>query len=69
MAKRKTFKTAAQRGWEIDQAAPMEKRSEPMHRDAGTFRGIKIVDPPVKPRGVTVKEIRDAVELARGKNR
>jgi hypothetical protein len=28
----------------------------------GTFMGIRIADPPVKPRGVTVQQIRRAVE-------
>ena len=36
----------------------------------GTFMGIRIVDPPVKPRGITVQEIRRAVEavMARRKS-
>ena len=28
----------------------------------GTFMGVRIADPPVKPRGVTVQQIRRAVE-------
>jgi len=27
----------------------------------GTFMGVRIADPPVKPRGITVREIRRAV--------
>jgi hypothetical protein len=30
-------------------------------RKGGTFMGIRIVDPPVRPRGATVREIRRAV--------
>lgn len=36
----------------------------------GTFMGIRIADPPVKPRGITVQQIRRAVEavIARRKH-
>jgi len=32
---------------------------------SGSFMGIRIVDPAVKPRGTTVKQIREAVATAR----
>ena len=38
-------------------------------RDAGKFMGIRIVDPVVKPKGATVREIRNAVEKVRSKHR
>jgi hypothetical protein len=38
-------------------------------RDAGKFMGIRIVDPVVKPKGATVREIRAAVEKVRSKHR
>jgi hypothetical protein len=32
---------------------------------SGSFMGIRIVDPALKPRGTTVKQIREAVAAAR----
>jgi hypothetical protein len=33
----------------------------------GTFMGVRIADPPVKPRGITVREIRRAVATVLGR--
>jgi hypothetical protein len=43
--------------------------SDVARRRAGPFKGIKIVDPVVKPKSATVREIRLAVEKARSKHR
>ena len=34
---------------------------------SGTFMGIRIADPAVKPRGTTVKKIREAVAATRAR--
>jgi hypothetical protein len=43
------------------------KKAAPQRDVAGSFRGIAIADPAVKPRGVSIKAIRAAVALARAK--
>ena len=46
-----------------DRADKVRKASKgaKRHHD-GRFMGIRIADPPVKPRGITVREIRRAVD-------
>lgn len=39
----------------------ISKASKVAKSDDGTFMGIRIADPAVKPRGITVREIRRAV--------
>jgi hypothetical protein len=44
-------------------------RTSATKRKERTFMGIRIIDPVVKPKGATVREIRKAVEMVRSKHR
>jgi hypothetical protein len=48
---------------------PLGGRTSAAKRKERTFMGIRIIDPVVKPKGATVREIRKAVEMVRSKYR
>jgi hypothetical protein len=53
------------RGSDDKAKTAFKKRTHVLKAETGNFMGIPIADPAVKPRGTTVKKIREAVAAAR----
>jgi len=67
MLKKSTHKSAnkdANKGAMVD-AAAKKRRALKAEAQHFTFMGIPVADPAVKPRGTTVKKIREAVAAVR----